>query len=83
MKHRKTYLDDLREQGNPYFEHECPKCGWNALIDYFSEDGLEQGCCEVISSRETHTDFGPGFDIHIKCTCPICNEEFEYFDGSP
>jgi len=76
---KSTYLDDCRKHDIPYFDYECPKCGWNALSEY----GLEQGYCEVVHSQETDTDWGPGFELQIKCTCPICNTEFEYFDGSP
>ena len=76
---KKDYLTIMRERNEPCFDHECPKCGWSAL----SEDGLEQGYCEVIHSQKTDTDWGIGFELHIKCTCPICNTEFEYFDGSP
>jgi len=76
---KQSYLDDCRKHNIPYFEHECPKCGWNVL----SEKGIDNGYCEIINGRETHTDFGPGFDMQIKCCCPICETEFEYFDGSP
>lgn len=81
---KQTYLDDCKKQDKIYFNYECPKCGWNALSqNALSQDGLEQGCCEVIASQETDTEWGPGFEMHVKCTCPNCNEEFEYFDGSP
>ena len=78
MKAR-TYLDDCRKQDRVYFEHECPKCGWDAL----AKEGLKQGYCEVIHSQETDTEWGSGFEMYVKCTCPNCNTEFEYFDGSP
>ncbi len=77
--HHKTYTDVMRQRNEPLFDYECPKCGWNAI----GEEGLKQGCCEVVHDQETNTDFGPGFELHIKCTCPRCNTEFEYFDGSP
>ena len=79
MKHRKTYADVVRERGDILFEYQCPICGWDAL----TEDGLEQGYCEVIHSQETDTDWGLGYELHIKCTCPKCNTEFEYMDGYP
>jgi len=79
MIKKQTYLDDCRKQGKHYFESECPSCGWDSI----SEGGIEEGCCEIIAGRDTQTDFGPGVDIHVKCVCPVCNEEFEYFDGSP
>ena len=75
----KTYTDAMRKRNEPIFDYECPKCGWNAIM----KEGLKEGCCEVIHSQKTATDWGPGFEAHIKCVCPTCNEEFEYFEGSP
>lgn len=79
MKRHKTYAEVMQERNEPLFDYECSKCGWNAL----NEDGLEQGYCEVIHSQETDTEWGPGCELHIKCVCPNCNTEFEYFDGYP
>jgi len=79
MKYNKIYLDDCREQNIQRFDYECPKCGWDAL----AKEGLKQGYCEVIHSQKTNTDWGPGLELHVKCVCPICSEEFEYFNGSP
>ena len=76
---KQTYLDDCRKHNTIYFDHECPKCGWNAL----SENGLEQGYCDIILPQSALQLFDSKTPLHIKCTCPICNEEFEYFDGSP
>jgi len=59
-------------------EHVC-KCGWNAVL----ENGLDGGACEIVNSRETHTEFGRGFDSRVKCTCPKCGRVFEYLDGYP
>jgi len=73
------YLNTMRKRGELYFANECPGCGWNAT----SENGVAEGFCEVIDSKETKTDWGPGFEILIKCTCPTCGTEFEYNDGSP
>ena len=80
MKHKKTYFELMQERGETIPDYECPTCGWNAIP---SEKSIDTGCCEVIDSQETQTAWGPGYELHIKCVCPVCNTEFEYNDGSP
>jgi len=55
------------------------ECGWNAV----AENGLHTGTCSIVNGQKTATDFGPGFEIKVSCTCPECGTEFEYFDGYP
>jgi predicted RNA-binding Zn-ribbon protein involved in translation (DUF1610 family) len=76
MKTQKTYTDDCRKHNITLHPWECPKCGWNAL----SNDGIEQGYCEMVDFRNKDTSLGSGSDWQVKCTCPICGEEFEYSD---
>lgn len=76
---KQTYADWMRERNEILFDHECPKCGWNAL----SNKGIDEGCCEVVHAIDTIRLLGKKVESRIKCTCPNCNTEFEYFDGSP